>query len=90
MLGGRHGRKIWNMTKTTEAMLAKALRLDRSERAALASELLASLDGPGDPEARDAWEVEIRRRVEAIDAGSMDLEPWEHVRRRIETQILNR
>jgi len=78
------------MTKATEAVLAEALRLDQAERAALASELLASLDGPEDPDAQAAWEAEIKRRVEAIDAGSMKLEPWDRVRRRIEKEILGK
>lgn len=46
------------MTKATETLLASALRLDLKERAALASELLASLDGPADPDAASAWSVE--------------------------------
>lgn len=90
LLDGVAGRKIYNMTKATEAVLAEALRLDQAERAALASELLASLDGPEDPDAQAAWEAEVKRRVEAIDAGSVKLEPWDRVRRRIEKEILGK
>lgn len=90
LLDGVPGRRICHMTKATEAVLAEALRLDQAERAALASELLASLDGPEDPDAQAAWEAEIKRRVEAIDAGSMKLEPWDRVRRRIEKEILGK
>ena len=90
LLGGLPPRKIYVMTKATETVLAEALRLDQAERAELASELLASLDGPKDPDAHEAWEAEIKRRVEAIDAGSAHLEPWERVRRRIEKEILGR
>jgi putative addiction module component (TIGR02574 family) len=78
------------MTKGTEAVLADALRLDTDSRAAVASELLASLDGPADPDTEAAWAVEIERRVVAIEAGTMTLEPWEDVKRRIETEILGR
>ena len=78
------------MTKTVEAVLADALRLDLDARAELAAELLASLDGPADPDAEAAWEVEIERRVAAIEAGTMKLEPWEDVKRRIEKEILGR
>jgi putative addiction module component (TIGR02574 family) len=56
----------------------------------LAAELLASLDGPAEPGAAAAWEAEIRRRVEAIDAGKMAIEPWEDVKRRIASEILGR
>ena len=78
------------MTKTVEAVLADALRLDLDARAELAAELLASLDGPADPDAEAAWEVEIERRVAAIEAGTMKSEPWEDVKRRIEKEILGR
>ena len=78
------------MTKTAEAVLADALKLDVEARAELAAELLASLDGPADPDAQAAWEAEIARRVAAIEAGTVKLEPWEDVKRRIEKEILGR
>ena len=78
------------MTKAAEAVLAGALKLDVEARAELAAELLASLDGPADPDAEAAWEVEIARRVAAIEAGTIQLEPWEAVKRRIEKEILGR
>lgn len=71
-------------------VLADALRLDDDARANLAAELLASLDGPADAEAEHAWDIEISRRIEAIESGIMPLEPWESVRRRIEKDILDR
>ncbi len=78
------------MTKSVEAALADALKLGVEERAELAAELLASLDGPADPDAEAAWEAEIARRVAAIEAGTVKLEPWETVKRRIEREILGR
>ncbi len=78
------------MTKAVEAVLADALRLDVDARAELASELLASLDAPADPDADAAWTVEIERRVAAIEAGAVTLEPWEDVKRRVEKEILGR
>jgi putative addiction module component (TIGR02574 family) len=56
----------------------------------LAAELLASLDGPADPDAEAAWAAEIEGRVDAIEAGAVALEPWEDVKRRIEKDILGR
>jgi putative addiction module component (TIGR02574 family) len=76
------------MTKATEAVLANALRLGPHERAELASELLASLDGPADPDAEKAWAIEIKRRVRAIEDGTAKLESWQDVKRRIENEIL--
>jgi putative addiction module component (TIGR02574 family) len=78
------------MTKGVESVLAEALRLTPEARAELAAELLASLDGPTDAEAETAWNVEIDRRIEAIEGGEIELEPWEQVKRRIEREILGR
>jgi putative addiction module component (TIGR02574 family) len=78
------------MSKDTEAVLADALRLDADARAELASELLASLDGPSDPDAEAAWQAEIERRVAAIEAGKAKLESWADVTRRIEKSITGR
>ena len=78
------------MTKAAEALLADALRLSAEVRAELAAELLASLDGPADPDAEAAWAIEIEQRIDAIEAGSVALEPWDDVKRRIEKDILGR
>jgi putative addiction module component (TIGR02574 family) len=76
------------MTKAVQAVLADALRLDVDARAELAAKLLASLDGPADPDAEAAWAVEIERRVAAIESGAVKLEPWETLKHRIEKEIL--
>jgi putative addiction module component (TIGR02574 family) len=78
------------MTKSAKAVLADALRLDIDARAELAAELLASLDGPADPDAESAWAAEIARRIAAIESGAAKLEAWEDVKRRIEKDILGR
>jgi len=49
------------------------LRLDPDVRAEVVAELLASLDGPTDPDAESAWDAEIQRRIEAIEAGTIRL-----------------
>ena len=78
------------MTKATETVLADALRLNAKARAELAVELLASLDGPADPDAASAWNKEIRRRVNSLEAGTEKLESWESAKRRIAKDILRR
>ena len=90
LLGGDPRRRIVDMTKPTEAVLAEALRLDADSRAELAAELLASLDGPSEPDAEAAWNAEIKRRVAALEAGALKLEDWADVKRRIEKDILGR
>jgi putative addiction module component (TIGR02574 family) len=78
------------VSKTTHDVLADALRLQPDARAELAAELLASLDGPADTGAEAAWDAEIDRRVAAIEAGAIALEPWGDVKRRIERDVLGR
>lgn len=90
LLGGVSERKIHVMTKAVETVLAEALRLDLDARAIVATELLASLDGPADPDAEGAWALEIERRVAAIEAGKVKLEPWTDVKQRIEKELLGR
>ena len=72
------------MTKVAQALLADALRLDVKTRADLAAELLASLDGPADADAEDAWAEEIERRAARLEAGTEPVESWDETRRRIE------
>lgn len=90
LLAGDSRRKIGPMRKPMATVLADALRLDEDARAELASEVLASLDGPTEPDAEQAWDKEIADRIAAMEAGTMPLEPWEVVRRRIEREILGR
>jgi putative addiction module component (TIGR02574 family) len=77
------------MSKADLLVFADALRLEPEARAELAAELLGSLEGPADPDAEAAWDAEIVRRVEAIESGTIGLEPWTDVKRRIE-KILGR
>jgi putative addiction module component (TIGR02574 family) len=83
-------RTIPDMTRAAKAVLADALRLGPDERAELAAEVLASLDGPADAGAEAAWEKEILRRTAAIDAGTVELESWDDVKHRIEKETLGR
>jgi putative addiction module component (TIGR02574 family) len=78
------------MSKESQTVLADALRLEPNARAEVAAELLASLDGPADPDAEAAWDEEIDRRIDAIERGAVTLEPWSEVKRRIERDILGR
>ena len=78
------------MTKTAQALLADALQLDVKTRADLAAELLASLDGPADSDAEQAWAAEIERRTAALEAGTGPVESWDETKRRIERNVLGR
>lgn len=78
------------MTKAARDLLADALRLELADRAELASELIASLDGPSDPDAAQAWAEEIERRAASLKAGTATIESWEEVKRRIVKDVLRK
>jgi putative addiction module component (TIGR02574 family) len=60
-----------------------ALQLPPEARAALAAELIATLDEEADPDAEAAWSEEIRRRLDEVDRGAVRPIPWSEARRRI-------
>ena len=53
---------------------AQARALPPEERARLAEELLASLD-PHDREVESAWDEELRRRIDEVERGVVQLIP---------------
>ena len=62
------------MAKSTlEKVSVEALHLPEADRAELAQELVASLDGPREADAQKAWDAEIVRRLNEIDAGTARL-----------------
>jgi putative addiction module component (TIGR02574 family) len=71
----------WNeMSKAAQKMLHEALRLELSERAELAAELLASLDGEPDEDVEAAWAAEIERRAARARSGEDAGRPWVEAR----------
>ena len=68
-------------------MLGSVLKLSRRERALLAAEILASLDGPAEADASSSWEAEIDRRLAGIQDGSTQLIDWSEVRTRIRAKL---
>jgi len=65
------------MSSSVRALEAAALLLPPEEREKLAQRLLSSLER--DPKVEAAWDEEIRRRVEAFEAGLYDEIPAEQV-----------
>ena len=68
------------MSKTGQKVLDTALQLDLSERAELAAELLASLDGEPDEDVEAAWAAEIEHRAARARSGKDVGRPWTEVR----------
>ena len=71
------------MTSQAKALLDQALQLPDDERAEMAALLLRSLDAVTDEGAEEAWDREIERRLAEVDAGTVELVPWDEAKRRI-------
>ena len=67
----------------TERILAQALKLEAPDRARVAEQLIASLEGEFDQDVELAWQREIQRRLGEIDRGEVVCVPWEEVRERL-------
>ena len=78
------------MPQTMQDIEAVALQMPPEERGRLASRLLQSLEpAPNDsPENSDrAWDEEIARRIEAMDAGLTEPIPYQQVRAELRAMI---
>jgi putative addiction module component (TIGR02574 family) len=71
------------MTRAAEELLKEALTLDERDRASVGGALIASLHEPVDPDAEEAWDAEIQRRVEELESGVVETIPWTEVRKRL-------
>lgn len=78
------------MGRAAKELLHQALELPTRERADLAAELIASLDGPADPDVEAAWAAEIERRATRVLSGESPGIPWDEVRRRAERDLSRR
>jgi putative addiction module component (TIGR02574 family) len=70
-----------------DQLRSKALELSESERAELAHDLVASLDGKPDAGALDQWDAEILRRLQQIDEGTVDAIDRAELKRRMRQQF---
>jgi putative addiction module component (TIGR02574 family) len=72
------------MSKAADEVLHDAMELPLSERAAVASELLASLDGKTEEAVEAAWATEITLRAARVRSGEAKGRPWPDVRADLE------
>lgn len=70
-----------------EQLRSKVLALSESERAELAHELVASLDGEAEAGAGEAWEAEIMRRLDTIEQGTAQFISREEFTRRMRQHL---
>jgi putative addiction module component (TIGR02574 family) len=62
---------VESMSTSVEAIAADAVRLPPDQRLRLAHRILSSVEPSGSGEVEAAWDVEIRRRIAAHDAGTV-------------------
>lgn len=56
-----------------ETLRNAALTLSEQERASLARDLMASLDGPAEDSVAETWDREICRRIQQVESGEAEL-----------------
>ncbi|HWL95502.1 MAG TPA: addiction module protein [Phycisphaerae bacterium] len=71
------------MSAETLRILETALQLNPDERAALAQQLLDSLDEDSEIVLHEEWDAEIARRVADSESGKAKSVPWPEARRQI-------
>lgn len=68
---------------SAEKVLEEALTLDDKDRARVAHELLQSLDGADESDTAEAWTDELRRRLQEIEDGTVELVGLDELKRRM-------
>jgi putative addiction module component (TIGR02574 family) len=68
------------MESNLKQVFQEAAQLSERDRATLAGLLIETLDPVSEPDVEAAWSEEIKRRLAEIDAGAVELIPWEDVR----------
>ncbi|MGH9443864.1 MAG: addiction module protein [Thermoanaerobaculia bacterium] len=72
------------MTEKGRNLLAAVLELEADDRAWLAREVVASLDGvESEQSVETAWTMEIQKRVNEVKTGRVALEDWPNTRDRL-------
>jgi putative addiction module component (TIGR02574 family) len=78
------------MSISADAVLDSALKLPREDRARIAAELIASLDGAPEAGVEAAWDAEIDRRIELAEQGQVQLLDWDAVKAEVANVVKRR
>jgi putative addiction module component (TIGR02574 family) len=78
------------MSAKSDSVRDEALKLPEQERARLASDLLASLDGEADDGVEAAWAAEVEKRKGEVERGEARLVPWEQVKADVKAALKQR
>jgi len=70
------------MGSHVDDVFSKAMKLDPDERVELAERLLDSLR-PANAGVQEAWQAEIRKRIQELDSGAVEPVAWQEARARI-------
>jgi putative addiction module component (TIGR02574 family) len=68
---------------STDALLESILKLPERDRARIAAELIASLDGEPEAGVEAAWLAEVDRRITEVDEGKVQLIEWEVAKKQL-------
>jgi hypothetical protein len=77
------------MTQCANRLLEEALRLDPTDRARIAAELLSSLDEQDD-DVKSAWAAEIARRATDAETDPNDEQDWRTALAEVRREVLSR
>ena len=75
------------MDTQADHILRTALSLDPNDRAEIAASLIQSLDPQQGEDVEVAWADEIKRRIESIDKGQVQLIPSDEVMRSMRERL---
>ena len=75
------------MSEQADKLLAEAMKLTVQERARVAADLIASVDGEPDADSEIAWAREIDRRVQRIETEGPKGDDWQTVHDRIAARL---
>jgi putative addiction module component (TIGR02574 family) len=79
-----------HITPEVSEVLGKALSLSSEDRGLVIDRLIASLDeGAAEEGVGEAWAEEVKRRVDDIRAGKVEMIPGEEIRRRLAARLLH-
>jgi putative addiction module component (TIGR02574 family) len=75
------------MTDPVAELSQRAKELAPEDRARLAEELLASLEGELEPQVDAAWDAELMKRIAEVDSGAVKLLPADEVFARVRRSL---
>lgn len=78
-----------DMSPEVSDLLRQALALSTEERAALANTLLDSLEAVSES-VEEAWDKEVARRIENLNAGKAVTVTWQHLHRELLAMVNER